>query len=136
LQLTGFTANALAIKLRYKLVKPETAKANDSGRDFVAVLPPANEAAVHAACLRFVFARHWQPFENWFPGGMALKTADHNGKAVTFTLSRQTDATTRFTINAEPGASVSATEIGAQLGLNQLVQIQAPAATVEMKIKN
>lgn len=136
LQVTGFTENPRGVKIRYKLVQPETANTNDIARDFVAVLPQKNEAAVHDACLRFVFARHWIPFENWNPGGMALKTADNNGKSVTFTLSRQTNSTTSFTINAELGASVSAMEIGAQLGINQLVQIQAPATTTEKKIKN
>jgi hypothetical protein len=127
LQISGVTENPPGVKLRYKLVQPEMAKANSRSRDFVAVLPPANEAAVHDACLRFVFAQNWMPFERWWQGGMALQTADHNGKAVTFTLSRQNDGTTRFTINVAPGASMSATEIGAQLGLNQLVRIQTPA---------
>jgi serine/threonine protein kinase len=136
LQITGFTENPRGVKIRYKLVQSETAMADSSVRDFVAVLPPANEAAVHDACLRFVFAQNWMPFERWWQGGMAVQTADHNGKAVTFTLSRQTDGTTRFTINVAPGASISATEIGAQLGLNQLIQIQTPAATAEMKINN
>jgi len=102
---------------------------NDNGHDFVAVLPTANEAAVHDACLRFVSARNLMPFETWSPAGMTLQTADDNGKAVTFKFSRQIDATTRFTIHATPGASLSALEIGAQLGINQLLQIQAPAAT-------
>ncbi len=113
LQITGTNRSPPGVKLRFKLAQePKPASQNE----YVAFHPAARSTAALDAARDYVIGHKWQlKGESGGDEGVTLKAVDANGKRVTFNETLQANGMTRLTVSTEPGATLSATEIGAQL---------------------
>jgi len=108
------------VKIRYKLVQgptpaqPSATPARNA--DFVVFHPAAQSTAALDAARDFVIGHKWQLMgERGGDGGVTIEAADAGGKHFTFKETPQTNGVARFTVSAEPGAAMSASEVGALL---------------------
>ena len=85
-------------------------------RDFVVFHPSAQGTAALDASREFVIGRKWRlKGEHGGNEGVTIEAADPTGKRVTFNEAPQAGDMSRFTVSAEAGSEMSATEIGAKL---------------------
>ena len=130
------------VKIRYKLVQNATTAqpaATPAGNaDFVAFHPVTLSTWALNSAREFMLAQKWQlkgkggdnegvkengtwcafysrKLEGGGKEGVTIEAADRGGKHITFNETPQAGGISRFTVNAEDGAAMSAQEIGARL---------------------
>ena len=108
-----------------------------SGKDFVVFHPAATGTAMLDAARDFIIERKWKlKGEGGNGGNVTIEAADAAGKWITFNERFQAEGTSRFTVSAEAGAEMSASEIGAWLSqrVNPVVLQPVPRMFIWMRI--
>ena len=122
-QCGGLNTTPRSVKLRYRLAQAAPQKQPFSvpvpaisDASFVVFHPADKSTAALDAARDFATGRKWR-LKGEYGGseGVTIEASDAGGKLITFNEKPQPGGMSRFTITAEQGAEMSATEIGAQL---------------------